>query len=80
MIYLPRGIRVVLLTVLYVVIIGLTISIINDFIIVIERKIPLLITDPYEAFLFQQLYAAGLTFSTLDICYSILKSYPRQVL
>ena len=78
MIYLPRGIRVVLLTVLYVVIIGLTISIINDIITVIKMR--MLITDPYEAFLFQQLYAAGLTFSTLDICYSILKSYPRQVL
>ena len=78
MISLPRWVRIAILTVLFVFIIGFTISLVKDTITIIEMEIPLLIPDPYEAFLFQQLYAVGLTYATLDICYSILKSYPSQ--
>ena len=75
---LPRWVNIAILTILYVFIIGLVISLVKDAITVIEMEIPLLITDPDEVFLFQQLYAIGLTYCTLDICYSILKSYPSQ--
>lgn len=78
MISLPRWVRIGILTVLYVFIIVLAISLVKDTITIIEMKIPLVITDPYEQFLFQQLYAAGLTYCTIDICYSILKSYPSK--
>ena len=75
---LPRWIRIILVTCLTLTFVILVIFTIEDFIEIIKWEIPLLVTDPFEAFLFQQLYAGALTFCAIDICYSILKSYPNQ--
>ena len=75
---LPRWIRILLFTFLSLAFVLLAILTIEDFIEIIKWEIPLLVTDPYEVFLFQQLYAGALTYCSIDICYSILKSYPSQ--
>jgi hypothetical protein len=78
MITLPHWSRIILVTLLALIFVVLAIFTIEDFIEIIKWDIPLLVTDPFEVFLFQQLYAGALTFCTIDICYSLLKSYPRQ--
>ena len=78
MITLPRWIWILLFTFLSLTFAILAILTIEDFIEIIKWEIPLLVTDPFEVFIFQQLYAGALTYCTLDICYSILKSYPSQ--
>jgi hypothetical protein len=75
---LPRWIRILLFILLALTFVVLAIFTIEDFIEIIKWDIPLLATDPFEVFLFQQLYAGALTFCSIDICYSLLKSYPRQ--